>query len=529
MAISLRAVSAVLASVGALALVSSAGGQSSPRTPRAVAGETVNVEVEIVPFYAVDAQGNPVYDLRPEEVELRVGGTTVPTESLDHYAIPSGSAGAKAASPAPPPSRTVFLLFDLAFSSPTGFATDKRLAARLIEDWPAGDRLFLIVHGTRAGLEKRLGPIMPGGEGKKELLAAVEALEPEIRRVDLQERPTADFGPPAGKNPGYVMYSAFDAIQGSARGEYHDVARDLAKSLGDFAVELRRISGPKLLLLFSQGMDDSLYFRGDTASGSEESDVMAARRAPPLVGRFLDPLTAVAGSGTVALLVNTDRGKGVDADGVLKHMAKTTGGLYVEGRDPKDLEKRIAGSTTAYYEAGFHPSALLLRKNRAEVEVAIRRPGVRAFAPAALTTRESYRTLSASERRRLVIDLVAGGPEAQRAHGSVGLNVQELAGKVVTRQESGQSLLRFQADWPANLAARPLDLYSVLLAPPEGAVKGKILRFDQREGAPAAERGGIEVPLGEEKGGLIWGILAVDPETEQAWVRRLMLKAGSRP
>ncbi|HEY4596530.1 MAG TPA: hypothetical protein VIJ02_09040, partial [Thermoanaerobaculia bacterium] len=49
----------------ALALASSASGQS-PAPPSKVAGETVNVEVKIVPFYAVDATGNPVYDLRQD-------------------------------------------------------------------------------------------------------------------------------------------------------------------------------------------------------------------------------------------------------------------------------------------------------------------------------------------------------------------------------------------------------------------------------------------------------------------------------
>ena len=56
---------------------------------------------------------------------------------------------------APAPSRTVFFLFDTTFSSPAGFKTDQRLAARMIEGWPAGDRLFLITHGSGAGLELR--------------------------------------------------------------------------------------------------------------------------------------------------------------------------------------------------------------------------------------------------------------------------------------------------------------------------------------------------------------------------------------
>ncbi|HEY4563847.1 MAG TPA: hypothetical protein VIJ36_12760, partial [Thermoanaerobaculia bacterium] len=181
-----------LAFAAALALASSAPGQS-PAPPSKVAGETVNVEVKIVPFYAVDAQGNPVYDLRQDEVELRVAGAPVPVESFDRYVIQSGRAGSQASPLTPTPSRSVFFLFDQAFSSPNGFNTDKRLAARMVQSWPGGDRLFLMVHGTAAGIERKLGPVPPDGEGKEELLAAIEALQPEVRRLELQETPNADY------------------------------------------------------------------------------------------------------------------------------------------------------------------------------------------------------------------------------------------------------------------------------------------------------------------------------------------------
>jgi hypothetical protein len=418
MPISFRAAGpATLAFAAALALTSTASSQS-PSPPPKVAGETVNVEVKIVPFYAVDAQGNPVYDLRQDEVELRVGGARVPVESFDRYVIQSGRVGSQASPLTPTPSRSVFFLFDQTFSSLTGFNTDKRLAARMVQSWPGGDRLFVMAHGTAAGIERKLGPVPPDAEGKKELLAAIEALQPEVRRLELQKDTTLDYGPPSesashgkvsGSAPSDQRASMDDSIQGSVRNEYHGAARDFADSLGDFAAELRRISGPKLLVLFSQGMDNDIYFLGNNGLrvGSDESVEVDSRRAPPLVDRFRQPLAALAESGTVLLFVNTDRGPEDDADAVLQNMAQTAGGLYVEGRDPRDLEQRIAGSTTAYYEAGFHPAASLLQRDSAAVEVTVRRPGVKVWAPAAVRTRESYLDLSALEKRRMVIDLLA--------------------------------------------------------------------------------------------------------------------------
>jgi VWFA-related protein len=528
----------VLAFAAALALASVASGQAPAPPPRINAGETVNVEVKIVPFYAVDAQGNPVYDLRQDEIELRVGGARVPVESFDRYVIQSGRAGAEASPLTPTPSRTVFFLFDQTFSSSAGFNTDKRLAARMVRSWPGGDRLFLMVHGTGAGIERKLGPVPPDAEGKKELLAAIEALQPEARRLELQEDTTADYGAAAGKAsrgkfsgaaPADQRAAVDDGIQGSVRNEYHGIARGFAGALGDFASELRRISGPKLLVLFSQGMDSGLYFQGSSGYkvGSDEGVEVDSRRAPPLVDRFRQPLAALAESGTALLFVNTDRGQEPDADAVLRHMAQTTGGLYVEGRDPQSLEKRIAGSTTAYYEASFHPAASLLQRDSAAVEVTVRRPGVRVWAPAAVRTRESYQALSALEKQRMVIDLLSGGPAAQRAHSPVRLSVQTLEGRVIGQAASGHPGLRFEAAWPADLATRKLDVYNVLFAPPAEGKKGKILRFDRREAVASAGRAAFETAL-EGEGSLVWGIVAVDPETQRTWLCRLVLKSPEK-
>jgi len=154
----------------------------------------------------------------------------------------------------------------------------------------------------------------------------------------------------------------------------------------------------------------------------------------------------------------------------------------------------------------------------------VRRPGVRVWAPAAVRTRESYLDLSASEKRRMVIDLLSGGPAAERANSPVRLSVQPLPGRVVSQGVSGHPGLRFEAAWPADLATRKLDVYNVLFMAPGEGRKGKILHFDAEEALPAANRAAFDTAL-EGEGTLVWGIVAVDPETQQAWFSRLMLKA----
>ena len=107
------------------------------------------------------------------------------------------------------------------------------------------------------------------------------------------------------------------------------------------------------------------------------------------------------------------------------------------------------------------------------------------------------------------------------------LSVQTLPGRVVGQGVSGHPGLRFEAAWPAELAARKLDVYNVLFASPTAERKGKILRFDAREAVPAAGRAAFDTAL-EGEGSLVWGVVAVDPETQQAWFCRLMLKAPEK-
>lgn len=499
-------------SVGAPRVLAQAPSGATPQ----LRGETVNVEIQIVPFYATDSEGRPVYDLKSEEVELRVGGVPIPIETFDRYGMAVGDRRAQKASPEPAPSRQVFLLFDLAFSNESGFNLSQRLAAELVEDWPVADRLTLLVNNTQKGFGPRLGPV-PAGEGKAKMLAAIKDLKPEVRRLNLNVAADFPAASGAGRHSITQMSHNYDSMQASARSEYHGVARAFAESLEVLAANLRRTPGPKLLLVFSQGVDPDLYFDGDSGLGvgSSETTRVDTRRAPPLLDRFKEPLAALADSGAQTLFVNGGK-KGFEADSALRDMAKNAGGLYLEGVSPRLLEGRITGATEAYYEAGFHPTEALLQATRAKVEVAVRRPGVRAWAPAAVRTREAYASLSAYEKRVLVLGLVTGGPGSYLSRVPVRLDVQDLDGKLV------EDPRRFEVAWPEDLASRRIDLYTVAFVPPDVG-KGRILQYNPHEGVTASDHATLEIPA-EGQAPFAWGIVAIDPQTEQAWFHRLMVK-----
>lgn len=525
-----------LAVLSCLLFLSSPGhlaAQSVPGPPPRAGGETIDVELKIVPFYAVDAEGNPVFDLRSDEVELRVGGETVAVSSFDRYTAADAWSDAREvpAAPAQPAARNVFLLFDSSFSTEKGLITGRKLASGVIERLPATDRLTLLVNDPSLGFKKPIGPILADDRGKRAVMKEIQDIRPEIRRLNL--RSDVDLGPAVtGRTdkgqPAHQMSHVFDFARGAARGEYVGFARELADSLEVFASDLRRIRGPKLLVVFSQGLDQYLYFQGDSGLGVASTPAVRVdtRRQSPLVSFFEGPLQALADSGAMFVFVNTDK-TSVEADAALRHMSDSVGGLYLEGPAGRQLENRIANATAAYYEAGFYPTGALLQAARADVEVAVRRPGVRVWAAPSVKTRETYGALSPYDRRLMVVALVLGGPEAQRAHLPVALGLTELAGRATGRVDSGSDrrVLRFEIDWPRDAIQQTVDLYTVVVSTPAEGKKPEIIQFDIQQQIPAAAYSAIETSL-EGADSYVWGMVAVEPASGRAWYRRLMVDPG---
>jgi hypothetical protein len=513
--------------------------QASPPPPSA-GGETVDVNIRIVPVCAVDAAGKPIYDLRQDEVELRIGGRVVPVDALDRSAAATGGGTAgmdRSVSPAPSgPPRNVVFLFDSAFTSASGIRNARLVAEKLLHEIPERQRLSLWFHSAARGLEQKVAAVDADYRGRARFLEALGTLAPEVNRLGTDptealrlSRATA----PAGRAgaPGSQLNGEIDNIRASARSEYEGVARELAGALDFMAAELRHLRGPKLFLVFWQGLEPELFFQGDEGfrPGSSESMVLDGHRFGPLVTHFTAPLQAIGDSGAVTVFVNASApaGVGSDADGPIRQMAQTAGASYVGGGEAQGVEERIAAATAACYEAGFYVRGRTTAA-REPVEVVVKRPGARAWAPATLRLRDTWETLTATEKKLLVLDLAAGGRQAQR--GPVMLSVEQLGGTVQSKAVGkGGRRLRYQAAWPAVLAGKKLDVYNVALARPAGGEKTpRLLKFDLHHTAAAGAAAALEVDLGRSDS-LIWAIVAVEPATGRAWYRRLQLAGPGAP
>jgi hypothetical protein len=534
-----------LALAGTALSLSAAAQAPEPQSSAGSVGDTVDVEIKIVPFYAVDEHGRPVLDLKQDELELQVDGKPVPIDTFDAFPRVAGAtaianAGGPEPSAAPaqahkPGHRHVVLFFDIAFSNLRGFESGRKLAEKMIQESPADDLLYLVTHDFKSGLKQRVGPVAANEKGKSVILASLRKLKPEAGFID----PYADYGnlplvsrgnewkngvPPAQNS------ALTNAVRTNSEAQLEGTARSLAESMQILADQFQRIKEPKLFVFLSQGIDRTLYWEGSDVglqfSKDAYGNLSTNYQYRGLHTLYEKPLQDIAETGTLSLFVDMDdklHGAEGDLGSSMQHMARMSGGLYVGEVDPEVTNERVAGATGAYYEAGFYLGDAGIRPARAKVEVLVKRPGVRTWSAGTIKTRETWRGLSEDARRLLIVDLVEGDAEAQRARSPVRLDLHNLPGNVRARSKEGKTTLRYEVGWPKELAGRKIDLYNVVIEPTRQTGSPKILRFD-KEGArvDGTQRNvDVEVP---EKATFVWGIVAIEPATGETWYRRFHLQ-----
>ncbi len=505
--------------------------------PVAGGEESVAVDLRTVPFYAVDGKGAPVFDLRSDEVELRVDGKLEPIDTFDRHRLDAtGERTEPGAAVAPPFRRDVFLLIDQAFLSLAGLRNARTIADSLSASFVPGDRLFLIVNDAQHGFRIVLGPVAGDAAGQDELRHRIAQLGVEHNRLA-----TGTSLPPfvmgSGRNgvPSEQIHNTYANARSLEIAQYRDAAGQLAQALRMLALQLERTGTPKLLVMLTPGLDSELYFEGevDGTSVASAEDPLAAhvdtRRADPMVDTFAPAFTALAASGTNLVLVNPD-GNRQDGRDYLEQMRDKVGGVIVDRAAPGTLAREVARSTAALYVAGFYARPEAPVPAGARIEVVVNRPGVRVLAPRTVHSPRPWHSLDKAERRLAVLDLVQRaaysgleGVQPELAARPLQARVQSLGGG----EPGAGRQLELVGTWPAELAGHEVEVYEVLLRAPQGDHAPELLSF--RESARHAPVDPLELRLTTVPGPQVWAVVLVDPGSGATYLRRLQLTPQPAP
>jgi hypothetical protein len=487
--------------------------------------ESVAVELLTVPFYAVDDAGRPVVDLRADEVRLAVGDARIVPDTFDSFVSAAAPAlRGEARRAAAQRARHVVLLLDRAFLGFEGWRNSQRAAIGLVDGLPADDRVTLMVNDPLKGLDTLLSAIRLDSSGRRKFRVAVERQLAAPNRLESDAE--ARYSPyvlGAGRNgvPGEQVHNAYEAGGALARSEYRSVGYDLADNLELLSLALGRSQGSKLLVLFSGGIDDTLYLEGEVGfRGVGSSDAFASwvdtRRAEPMVGRFERAYDSLAAAGVNLVTVNPFPSGAYGRD-MLNHLTNKVGGVMVEDPNPTTLLARVESLTAARYELGVYAQKLPAGFAGKTARVVISRPGVTATSPARLPSQRKYRELLPHERKMLIVDLVQGGIVAPALSGQV----RSASGS------AGERRLRFDAERPPAVSGQPLDLYDVLIKVGEKGKPPELVSYGERLEVAVGEALGAEARIA--KGTYVWAILAVEPGSGNVYLKRLQIAPPGAP
>lgn len=369
-------------------------------------------------FRALAEDGQPVLDLKPADVELKIDGRTREVRSLELVR----TAGRTPATPAPAlpapfatnvllaGGRDVLLLFDEESITPGREQPLRAAAGSMIDALSSGDRVSLI--STRqggpnvglttdfAGARKVLASIEPHAAGRE----TVESLM--CRTLRLIGTLESVFGTVAGRRPSTIVFFSASA----AAMEPGQTAK-LGAATGSGPCQLR--------------LDHFKQLGG------------AAQAAQPHF--YVVEIVDVGGAQLLP-----------EAAGGLENLAGAAGGDLIRLTGAGDAQMaRIARETAAYYAAGFEPEASE-RGSRRRVELRVARPGVTVRARD-VTIPKPGRTRARTSPR----DMIRTGtpfsdlPLRATAFSSRNTGAQEI--KVVTIFEA--------ADPSAKLAAAMVGMY----------------------------------------------------------------------
>ncbi|MCP4215219.1 MAG: hypothetical protein GY765_11205 [bacterium] len=410
---------------------------------------SVSVNVRLLPVYARDKKGEPVFDLKKEDLELFVNGKPYDIAMFKRYEFKSSRIDKTktAVTPQEPNERVVFIIIDTMFNSKTGFRRSKKIAMDLIKKKQEGDHFIVFENSSFSGLT------FVGGsqKGEKKLLRKIKRMSRPIERWATQMHRSRIFD----KNVDFSLFTEARLETGSwkrmqklildsEKMRYKYQLKKFCNTLSRFKYILKTIAKPKLVFLISEGMAAGAFKASMTSEMEQAEDPIPqssyelnVRRYGSILVRdeqrvsedkkvysgglfrYLRELVkSVNFGGSVLYTINPARSDDISDDMLsgemsLKYIAHKSGGKYFGGDDLDSINKRIKKTTSAYYELVFYTDPI---NAPAELDVKIKckRKGVRVSSLNYTEGSKSYPDMEMLQKKMFAYNVISGGNWSRR-------------------------------------------------------------------------------------------------------------------
>jgi hypothetical protein len=472
----------------------------------------VQVTAQVIPIFAVDKNGDPVYDLKEEEIELyinknsykildfiscQVTGEVEKRGDIKEEQVKTVTGkiretkGEKTRSKVKINSeeRIKFIILDGVSNSKSGVRNAKKLAEGIVKSAAPGDSFVLLQATPQAGVNYLIGP----EKDKNKLLKALDNIY---------------------KNPDWVLLVPFRAVARTAgadaasqalldsmwpmsqsekddlTGKYRKELDRFSRTLREFKYALKTIRVPKTVFLVSGGVQE---FSGDSQYYDQSFKALTF---------YYDTMKQAAvdinKGGSLLYLVNpipeTRRIK--KALGV---MSRISNAKCIGGRDVNDMLRQLKNNTAAYYEVAFSHTPEL--GENFKIKIKCKRKGVTLNTLNYGEKAKPYAEMPKLQKELYALNVVTGGSWS-RMVGTVKPTVyrklEETTGKEIIVKKINVTI-------PRELRGKKLDVFTLNVDP---ATFKADIRLDQRM---TDERENLDIEVEAQKGKVQY-IVIIEPE-----------------
>ncbi len=388
--------------------------------------ENIVVEEWIVPIYAVDARGNSVTDLNQNEIELYVNDKKVSDFNFikrkflnENNEKPKWFKSGKE-------EKVIVLVFDTALSKSPSIMKSKAIAEELVNRSGPDTKFVLFKIEGFQGLSYLGGPTndkhrintiikkrVAGRDNERSVSSSVDDNEGEKTKYQHDER-------------------MFFLIQQTRY--LSNKSSQFASSFQSLYYAISNIAGTKFIYLFSEGISNSSWSRGDT-------------HASKMAGNLLR-------SGAVLFFINPTGGRGSDSESgeeFLQVLSSLSGGKYFTG-DTKSINDKITNVHKAYYELTFrNPDDM--KGGHLRIDIRPKRKNVNIHTIRNLEKSRGYISLNDFEKKLVVLNMISKNPMFK-------LPVAVDDAKIV-KEEKNRLRTVFHFSIPEHFRITDLDLYKI--------------------------------------------------------------------
>ncbi|MCP4154906.1 MAG: hypothetical protein GY757_44700 [bacterium] len=402
----------------------------------------VDVSRQLLPVYAVDSKGQPVFDLKQEELQLEINGKPEPIDFISRvyfeHEIEVKRKDIKSKDKKVPqkkivpkhPGRMIFIMVDGMFNSAYGLRRSKKIVGQLVAQRSPND-IFVILQSNHYGeIKKIVGPEKRLPKLKK-AIRKISTRPESLLSKDLRDVSNRRFMTTTQSETVYLGQT-LDNNKAAVK----------AKFFCDFISRLKymleAITMPKVLFIISEGIPEILSYRSTAGVSNNiffstdlHERIMKIAKEINEGGSMLYTVYSgrvKAGDGqTLAGIVDSSAGSGLGSleasaseftasnssdnqpfamdsgTGNLKNMAIASKGKYFEGSAGK-IATEIKQATAAYYELAFFPKG----RKAMKIDLKCLRKGVTISTLGHTSTRKPYSQMNTIRKKVFAMNVVLG-------------------------------------------------------------------------------------------------------------------------